>query len=711
MNEPVLSFLHRKRLPVIHGAEAAECGLACLAMLAGWHGLDIRLNSLRQRFPTSLSGLSLRGLMDIAERLGFASRAARVELEDLAHLPLPLILHWNLNHFVVLRSITRRGAVIHDPAHGARNVTNAELSSAFTGVILELEPTTDFTTGSDGGPLRLSELAATTHGLWGAVFTVLGLTACLQMLAFLAPLQIQFVIDGVLSRGDGSILPTLALAFAGLVILQATVEWVRAWAILAAGYTGLFQVMGNLVRHLSGLPLSWFEARGVGDIMSRLGSAGAIQDTLTRGVVTALLDGIMALTAGVLLFAYAPPLALIALVGTGIGLVVSLVVFGPLRERVRERLAATAQEQTYMMETVRAISTIKTMGREGERTAEWRGRYAQSLRALASVGKYHAGLASSQTLINGLQVVCVVGVGATMVIDGRLSAGMLVAFLAFRQIFSDRTTTFMNQLLEFRLLAVHLERLSDIVQSPPEASDGVCAPMVVTGKISLRSVSFRYGATDREILKDICLEVEPGAFIAITGASGGGKTTLLKLMTGLLTPTEGALAVEDAPASPERWRAWRSHVGFVSQEDRLLAGSLADNIAFFDPNLDMERVRIVAERVGLHREILAMPMQYLTLVGDLGSALSSGQKQRVFMARALYGDPKVLILDEGTANLDEEAEATITELIRSLPITRIVVAHRPALVLAAQRRLEVLDGRLVEGESQASMAMTGVVAA
>lgn len=693
-----LNFSRRRRLPVIRAAEGAECGLVCLAMVANWHGLEITLNALRQIFPPALSGVTLRGLMEQADRLGFASRAARVDLGDLERIALPTILHWRQGHFVVLKSISQSGAVVHDPAEGVRTLNLAALSEVFSGIILELEPGADFRTATVGQRLRLSDLWSSVTGLRSAVLTVAGLSLALQVVAFAIPLQIQFVVDDVLSRGDDSIIWVIALAFATLIVLQSILEGLRAWSIQATAYSALFQVMSNVVRHLTRLPLSWFEARSVGDIMSRLASATTIQDTLTRGVLTALLDGFTALVAAIFLFLYSPQLAFIVTSGVALNFIVTRVLYTPLRSRMQERITASASEQTHLIETVRASATIKTLGREAERVAEWRGRYAKAMNSLASIAKYHAGLQSAQTLINGLQVVLVVAWGAHLVVHGEgLSAGMLIAFLAFRQIFSDRTTTFLNQLIEFRLLGLHLDRLGDIVQSRPEVPVGTVSPSFpALGRLKLTDVGFRYGFSAPEVLESIDVTVETGDFIAITGPSGGGKSTLLKLMIGLLVPTCGKIELEGAAATPERWRHWRTQLGFVSQDDRLLAGSIAENIAFFDPELDMAQVHAVARMVGLDREIGAMPMQYLTRVGDMGSALSSGQKQRIFMARALYGRPSVLVLDEGTANLDEEAETVITNLVLSLPITRIIVAHRPALVEAAQRRFEIRDGHLVE---------------
>lgn len=693
-----LNLSRRRRLPQIQAAEVAECGLACLAMLSSWHGREISLNALRQRFPPSLGGVTLRGLMQQADGLGLATRAARVDLGEMSQVELPVILYWNHNHFVVLRRFDKRGATIHDPASGVRHVKIEEFTRSFSGVILELEPAIDFEPGIEGRRLQLRDLATTVEGLGKSAWTVIGLSLALQVLVFAAPLQIQFVLDNVLARGDASLILTLAVAFTVLIFFQAALEYVRGWSLQALSYTALYQVMTSLIRHMTRLPLRWFEARTVGDIISRISSANAIQETLTRGVLGALLDGLMGVAAGLLLLAYSPLLATFVFIGVGINAVINHATYRPLQQRVGERIAASASEQSHLMETIRAAATIKTMGREHERVADWGRRYAAVVNGLASVAKYRVGIGAAQTLVNGIQVIIVVSLGASMVIRGEgFSAGMLVAFLGYRQLFSDRVTVFLNQIVEFRLLGLHLDRLSDIVQAPPETASSIeVSPFETKGDIVLDRVSFRYGYSDRPILENISLSVSEGDFIAITGPSGGGKTTLLKILVGLLEPTDGDMLLEGAPANAGRWREWRRQVGVVSQDDRLLAGTIAENVAFFDPNLDMQRVQNAARQAGILADIQSMPMQFLTRVGDMGSSLSSGQKQRLFIARALYAEPRVLVMDEGTANLDDVAEDSIAKLVSSMSITRIVVAHRPRLIEAASRHFVLRAGELVE---------------
>jgi ATP-binding cassette subfamily B protein RaxB len=696
----------RHRLPAILAAEAAECGLACMAMISCYWRHDVDLNGLRQRFSLSLAGASLRSLIGIADQLGFSTRALRVEMSALNKVHLPAILHWDLNHFVVLKSVNRKRAVVHDPAVGVRRLSREQLSKHFTGVVLEVARAEGFEPITQKAPMKLSFLWSRLRGFGQAMMQVVLLSAALQIATFAAPFQVQLVVDEALAQSDSDLLLVIALGFGALAVVQASLEAFRGWALRIFGHLLSFQITGNLVRHLLRLPSDFFEKRHVGDIISRLQAVKPIQTAITQGVVGSLIDGIMACIAAFVLFFYSELLAFIVILAVVLNMVISLAMFPRMRQRMEEEILAQAKEQSHLMETVRAATTLKLMGREAERECAWHNLHAETTNVGISVGKLDLSRKLVQTFITGLQTVIVIYVAARLVLDGKgFSIGMLFSFLSFRQTFTDRAVGLVNQIIEFRFLRLYLSRLADIVTTPAETGADSPAPIEMEGHLRLKNVSFRYGATDTLVLEDISLEIAPGDFVAITGASGSGKTTLLKLMLGLHRPTEGAIELDGYAATPERWRSWRTFAGVVAQDDRLLSGTIADNIACFDPDLDMSRVHHAARAAQVHEDIMRTPMQYLTLVGDMGSTLSGGQRQRVLLARALYRNPKILLLDEGTANLDEANEEIIADLIAQMPITRIVVAHRPALIRRATTVYEVgarkIEARTAPGSMHA----------
>ena len=702
--------LTKRVLPVVRGAEASECALACMAMVARYHGHDVDLNGMRQRFSLSLAGATLRAVMELAGEMGFTTRALRLDVDSLRSVHTPAILHWDMNHFVVLKAVRRDGAVIHDPALGKRVVGLDEVDKRFTGVALELVPAPDFKPQRSRMPARLRDLWTRIDGLWPALAQILGLSVLLQVAVFAAPFYLQLTVDEAIQSGDVDLMMVLALGFGGLVTVQVGITALRSWALQSMGFLMSFQMIGNLVHHLLRLKTEFFEKRHVGDILSRMESVRPIQNAITQGVVSTLIDGVMAATAAVVLFVYSPVLASLVVGSVALGLAATFAFYPAQRLRTEDHIVASAKERTHLIESVKASTVVKLMGREVEREGQWRNLYADVTNASFAVGKLSIGMTACQGLVSGLQTILVVYFAARQIVAGDgFSVGMLFAFLSYRQTFTDRSVALINQIVQFSYLRLHLERTADVVQAERECPGAMIEPPEpVRGGIAVKGLSFRYGSVGPLILDGVDLDVEPGSFVALTGPSGGGKTTLLKVMLGLYAPETGEVLIDGRVATPSTWPAWRRHVGVVSQDDQLLSGTIADNIAFFDPDLDMRKVQQAALAASVHADIVRMPMQYLSIVGDMGNGLSGGQRQRVLLARALYREPKVLFLDEGTANLDEETEQGIVELIERMTITRVVIAHRPSLIEAADEVYRVGDGRLERVQSRATRPKASV---
>ena len=679
----------RGYLPVIRQTEAAECGVACLAMISSYHGHRIDLNTLRRRHPVSLRGVTLRAMIQVASQMGFACRPLRFELGHLRQLHLPTIVHWDMNHFVVLKSVTGQGIVIHDPASGERFFPITEASKHLTGVALELSPSEDFLPKDERTRLPFSHFWKQVRGSTHALVQILILSVFLEAFVIAAPFYLQLTIDEVIARGDADLLVVLALGFGLLTAIKVVSTAIRALIILIVQNVLHFQIGARLFHHLVRLPIAYFEKRHIGDILSRFTSIEPIRTALAEGMIAAAIDGLMALATLAMIFVYSTQLALVVLAAFVLYAALRLGLYPLLRERSLAVIETTAHENSTFIETMRAIQSLKIFNRESDRETQWLNRYADVVSANVRLGRTKIAFTTINDTLFGLENIITIFLAARLALSNSLTIGMIFAFISYKQHFIEKAVHLIEKALDFRILELHLERLADIALSPLERGhDRLLAyTRQIRGRLELRNVSFQYAETEPSVLEDISFIIEPGEFVTIMGPSGGGKTTLIKIMLGLLEPTSGEVLIDGIPLSTIGPRAYREHVGAVMQEDLLLSGSIADNICFFDPSFDQERMIQCAHLARIHEEIMAMPMTYNSLVGDMGSSLSGGQKQRVMLARALYRQPRILFLDEGTSHLDVDNEIHINNCLKGLQITRISVTHRPEISGGANRIL------------------------
>jgi ATP-binding cassette subfamily B protein RaxB len=692
MLQSLINFSGRRRLPLMLQTEATECGLACLAMVAGYHGHRLDLNTLRRRYPVSLKGVTLKALMQLASHLKLSSRPLRFELHHLHDLRLPAIVHWDMDHFVVLKEVTGKGVVIHDPAFGERRYPLAQASKHLTGVALELMPAEGFTAKDEAERLPLTAFWGQLKGGVQALGQICVLSLILQLLVIASPFYMQTVIDEVIAKGDVDLLLVLALGFGGLAAISTAATALRSYILLILQSTLGLQMVAKLFRHLLRLPLAYFEKRHIGDILSRFSSTEPIRALLAEGLIAAVIDGVMALATLVMIFVFSGKLAAVVLVAVVLYGALRIGLYRLLRQQNEELIRARAKEQSSFIETVRAIQSLKLFHRETEAEGQWLNRYADSVNANIRLGRLTIGFKTLNETLFGLENIVTVYLGARLALDNSLSVGMLFAFMSYKRYFTEKSVQLIEKALDFRILDLHLERLADIALTPPEAGHDrppLAYERPIAGAIELRNVSFRYAESEPLILDDVSLAIAPGEFVAVGGPSGAGKTTLVKIMLGLLEPTSGEVLIDGTPLSTLGAQAYREHVAAVMQDDQLVSGSIADNICFHDPDFDLERMMECARRAGIHDEIMAMPMTYNSLIGEMGSSLSGGQKQRVLLARALYRRPRILFLDEGTAHLDIAMERRINETLRQLRITRVSVAHRPETINAADRILSI----------------------
>jgi ATP-binding cassette subfamily B protein RaxB len=698
-----------RRLPMILQTEAAECGLACLAMLAGYLGHNTDLAALRRRFGLSLRGARLGDLMRVGEHLGLAARPLRLELGELPLLRTPCILHWDLNHFVVLKSVGVNSAVIHDPSVGVRRMPLSAVSKHFTGVALELTPTGGFEPAVEPPRIRLRALLGRLSGVRRALLQLSGLALAIEVFAIVSPLFMQWVIDHALVTADRDLLLTLALGFGLLLVVRTAITAMRGWMLMGLSASLAVQSRANLFSHLLALPISFYEARHLGDVMSRFESQETILRTITTQLIEAVLDGVMAGITLVIMFVFSPMLATLVLVGAGLYALLRWFSFTPLRLASTEAIVWEARQDTHFLETLRGIRTIKLFNGQEGRRAHWLNLLVETVNRKLTTEKLGLAFRVANMLLVGALAILVVWLGAQRVLEQTFSVGMLVAFVAYKDQFLSRVSELIDKAIDLRMLQLHAERLADIALTPPEPRSQWSEPAGARppAAIEVRKLRFRYSDNDPWVLDGIDFRIEAGESVAIVGGSGCGKTTLLKVLSSLLPPTEGEILVDDDPVPRLGVERYRAMIGVVMQDDQLFAGSIADNISFFSETPDQPRIEECARLAAVHDDILAMPMGYGTLVGDMGTVLSGGQKQRVLIARALYRQPSILLLDEATSHLDVAREEAVNAAIRARRVTRIIVAHRPETIRSSDRVIVLNRGKVAKDLRVLELAARG----
>jgi ATP-binding cassette subfamily B protein RaxB len=685
------------RTPIIIQTEAAECGLACLAMVAGHHGHRLDLAAIRRRFSVSLKGLTLRDLVGVGAKLKMATRALRLDLQHLTQLKLPCILHWDHNHFVVLTKVGSNHITIHDPAVGQRKITMEEVSKHFTGVALEAWPTKDFERKNERDRIRILSLLRRTSGIGRAAAKVLAVSVLLEVVAITTPIGFQLVVDEVIITNDYDLLTLIALSLVVLMVLQSLATMLRSWITLLVGSSIMVQWSTSLFDHLMRLPLHFFEKRHVGDVVSRFGSLNAIRESITTSAVVAVLDGVMSIALIAVMWIYGGALLFVPVGALVLYTILRLIAYQRYRAYSEEEIVYAAQENSHFIETVRGIASMKALNLEARRRETWLNHVIDRISADIKQQKFDILFSSASQGILGLSRILVIYLGVRMAFSGQMSIGMLLAFLAYNDQFTSRINSLVNTMLQFRILSLHSERVADIALAEPEepARDGGVAHIAAQGqernpaRIVVENVHYRYADNEPDVLANVNLAIEPGECVGIAGPFGSGKTTLLKILSGLAVPTEGRVVIDGTPVPSLGLDAYRSRVACVLQDDRLFAGSIADNISAFDPTPDPAWIQQCAMMAQIHYEIAQMPIGYDTLVGDMGSTLSGGQMQRVVLARALYRRPSILFLDEATSHLDERNETAINIAIKRLSITRVIVAHRASTLAMTDRVVQL----------------------
>lgn len=709
-----IKLFDRKSPPVIRQTESAECGLACLAMISSWHGLLTDLPTLRNRFNISTQGMTLQRLIDCASDINFSSRPVRLEPNDLKSLNLPCILHWNMNHFVVLCKVRNHKLTIHDPDKGKLSISVSEAGKYFTGIALELTPNGNFAPRNEKTKIRLRQLTGKTQGLFSSMLRIIIFALALEIITLAGPLINQIVIDEVLVAADEDLLTIIVISLFFLSITQLLFSLARQLTSINMSVNFNMQWTANVFHHLLRLPLTWFNSRSQGSIEARFNAINDIQQALTLQVLGGILDFLLIITSLSMMLLYSPIMTLIALLSALVYGILRILWHPAIRQATENAWDAEARESSYFLETLSGILSLRVNGVIAHREAAWLNLNVSRRNTQLQQSRLLMGFDIANTLTKSIASVIILWKGAGEVLDGNFTIGMLVAYLSFHTRFSSSISSLTDSIFTWLLLDVYNERLADIVMTQredyaipksrklqydhsPIMNTSITQIQKIKADLPLvvENISFKHKGEKTLLINKLSLTLNQKEIVAITGKSGCGKSTLLNVILGIDHPIEGSIQTLGVKNNHNDYLHIRKSIGTVLQNDILFRGSIADNIIFFHEDKNHERMIKCAQQALINDDIMAMPMGYQTLIGENGGGLSGGQKQRILLARALYKKPLFLLLDESTSHLDVESEIMISQTLRKIGIPILLIAHRHETLASADRVLLMEQGTLI----------------
>ena len=702
-----------KRVPFRQQLSVSDCGAACLAMIMSYHGRQTRTMEIRDLCSIDRDGVSARILADVARRLGMAVRCYSVQASALKQLPLPAILQWGFNHFVVLEQMGETNAAIVDPNRGRHRLTLPELEKQFTGVVLTFAPDSGFARRSETATRPLWKLAAE---VWkGAssfgLITQLILASLLGQLAALLPAALtKVLIDRILPQHQGNMLALLGWSMASLGVATTLVSYVRGVLLAKLRVTLDTHLMTRFVTHLLSLKLSFFLQRTSGDLLTRLGSNLTLRDVLTSQSLSLLLDSSFLIGYLVFLGISAPWFYVGLALTVGLSQVaLGFASRGPLQQLAQAELGSSSSLQTHLVEMLKGVAQIKASGLEREVIKRWRVLFSNQMSATLKRGLFSALLDSAALGIRTLTPVLLLWLGAGAVLRGEMQAGTMLAVNTLVMAALSPFATLITAWQQLQTLKVHLERLGDVLEAEPEdMGDDRPSLEEFSGSIELRNVSFGYSDHATPVLKNVSCTIRAGEKVALVGATGSGKTTLGMLLLGLYRPKVGEIYYDGENLNHLNLRTLRTHFGIVMQDPALFSGSIRQNILAGMPEAPMQTAIQSARMAEVHGDIAKMPMGYETMLSESGANLSGGQRQRIALARALARQPRILLLDEATSHLDALTESRVEANCQALRCTRIAIAHRLSTVFDADQILVLKDGEIVQaGTHEELMRQTG----
>lgn len=669
-----------------------ESWLACLVILAVFFKKDLNFVELRSKFNFDDDELQTNKIVDIANQLGLVSRLVKIKIEKIQNLSsFPCILKLKENHYVVVYKIKNNKLFINDPVSSKKSLSLEELKSNFTGQILEITSANNIKLRKQKIKLKLSDFWSDISGLKRILTQIVFLSLLIQIFIVSAPFFSQNVVDHVLPKGDKNLLFILACSFILLIIFEMTLTAIRNLSIMHLSTKLNIQMSSNLFSHLIQLPVNFFQKAHMGDTLSRFDSLENVKQLLTTGSVTVLVDSAVVITTLIMMSIYSIKLTLIILGIAAIYLIIRLIIYTKIQELTKHGLEAHGEVATSFIESIRAIQSVKVFQKESQRHSLWVNKYVMAMNYDIRIARWRVVEETTHGLIYGIENILVIYFISTQVMENTLSMGMFFAFMSYKIIFVTSANSLISKAMEFRLVTTHLDRLSSIVFTPKDDFFKNYFPdrksPAIEGHLKCDKISFKYENTEEYVIRDLSLDIKKGESVALIGPSGIGKTTLIKILMGLIQPTSGRVMVDGVNIMHHS--RYRASIAAVLQEDELIYGTIAENISFFDEDEDVNFVSTCARNACIYEDVIKMPQGFNTLVGDVGASLSGGQIQRILLARALYRKPFILFLDEATSNLDGKTEGLVNENVQSLKITRIIIAHRKDTIESVDRIIDL----------------------
>lgn len=685
-------------------------------MIARHYGKQFAANRIRELAHVDSSGATLANLASAAEQLGFSARGMRLTYEDLLSTKLPCIAHWQGYHYVVIYRITGQQVWIADPARGLRKYSRSEFADNWNGITLVLEPQAAFA-GQQEDTSSLSRFVSFVSPYRMILLEIFLASLLLNIFGLATPLFTQNVVDRVLVHQNTSMLNIMLIGMLIVLIFRIATMIVRQYLIIHTSMKIDLSMLVLFYKHILALPLGYFKVRKIGDFITRFGENMKIRNFLTNTALTIVLDAFLIVVYICLMFYYNVQMTIIVLLFIPVFIGITLI-FTPLLKRLNiDSFSARAESEAHLIESINGIDTIKAMNIEYPVRWKWEDKFIKSLNIdfrLYNTGMYFHSIGD---LVATLSSTIILWYGAREVIQGAVSIGELMAFMAL----VGSVTTPINRIVmvwdDIQETLVSVDRINDVFAATPEfpSSAGQAPGLIIRepkGKITFDKLFFRYGGNDDPyILSNINLSVEPGQTVAIVGRSGSGKTTLVRLLARFYDATEGRIAVDGIDIKNLNLSHLRRLVGFVLQENFLFSGSIRENIALGDSEESMEKIIEAAKLANAHDFISGLPLGYETQVGESGMQLSGGQKQRIAIARVLYANPKIIIFDEATSSLDSESEQAIQKNLQAIlqDRTALIIAHRLSTVRSADMIVVLDNGEIVEqGTHEALMSQQGL---